>query len=78
MSHTMATIHQGSISNANLISWIDQYNAYTGTSNGYLASYAHTEVALNLFHERAEQITMTQYNKGFVHARVGYAPNANP
>ena len=72
MSSTMARIHQGTISNADLISWIDQYNAYTGTSNGYLANYAHTKVALNLFHERAEQITMTEFNKGWVNQGVDY------
>lgn len=50
MSHTMSTIHQGTISNTDLINWIQMY--------GHMASSNRVKVALDLFHKRAEKITL--------------------
>jgi len=67
MSHLMSTIHQGTISDADLISWIQTYGpegCYEGDMPkdklcGNIASHHHVWCALNLFESRAEHVTIT-------------------
>lgn len=67
MSATMASIHQGTITDWALIRWIFMYHE--------VATRQHKNAAFDLFESRAERITMTRLTSGYVEPRKYLVPD---